>query len=127
MEEGVAAALATYPGPVAVQSFAPAVVDWFRRNAPELPRGQIATKAGELKELDASAQQLLAEQLEAGYGAPQFIAYDVGYLPSPLTTRARAQGMPVLTWTVRSAEQWQRAKAHADNPIFEYWRPARHE
>ena len=126
LEAGVVAALADYRGPVAVQSFAPAVVEWFRRHAPHLPRGQIATKAGELKELDAPGQHQLAAWLKAGHGAPQFVAYDVGYLPSPLTIRARAEGRPVLSWTVRSAAQWARAKAHADNPIFENWRPPLH-
>jgi glycerophosphoryl diester phosphodiesterase len=123
LELGVAAALAHYTGAVAVQSFAPVVVEWFREHAPALPRGQIATRAGGLKELDASGQAILQRLLEAGYGEPEFVAYDVGDLPSPLTTRAHAQGLPVLTWTVRNAEQWQRAKAHADNPIFEHWRP----
>jgi glycerophosphoryl diester phosphodiesterase len=126
LEAGVAAALAGYGGPVAVQSFAPAVVEWFRRHAPQLTRGQIATKAGELQELDAAGQRQLAAWLEAGHGAPQFVAYDVGYLPSPLTSRARAEGRPVLSWTVRSAAQWARAKAYADNPIFENWRPPLH-
>jgi glycerophosphoryl diester phosphodiesterase len=126
LEAGVAAALATYGGAVAVQSFAPAVVEWFHENAPQLPRGQIATRPGGLEELDAAAQHLLADRLEAGYGAPEFVAYDAGYLPSPLTTRAHARGQPVLTWTVRSEAQWQRIRAHADNLIFEHWRPVLH-
>jgi hypothetical protein len=86
-------------------------------------RGQIVTTPGGLSSLTATEQQALAERLEAGIGAPQFIACNVEYLPSPLSERARVEGKPVLTWTVRSPPQWELAKVHADNVIFEHWRP----
>ena len=127
LETAVAAALRNYTGPVAVQSFAPGVVEWFREHARELPRGQIATTPGGIRELTSAEAKKLAAELEAGHGEPDFVAYDVRHLPAPLTTRAKAAGKPVLTWTVRSAAEWQRARAHADNLIFENWRPALHE
>ncbi|HYM31537.1 MAG TPA: glycerophosphodiester phosphodiesterase [Candidatus Cybelea sp.] len=123
LEIAVCAALGPYNGPYAVQSFGPLVVEWFRVNAPHMLRGQIATKPGDMRQLSAAEQRIYAERLEAGIGQPQFIAYDVTHLPSPLTQRARKAGMPVLTWTVRSPAQWDKAKAHADNLIFEHWRP----
>ena len=123
LEEAVARALASYKGPYALQSFSPGVVDWIRRHMPDVARGQIATLPSEMKSLSAAQQVELAEALEAGTGEPDFIAYDVKHLPSPLTTRARARGLPVLTWTVRSREVWEQAKAHADNLIFEHWQP----
>jgi glycerophosphoryl diester phosphodiesterase len=123
LEKAVLDVLAGYTGEVAVQSFSPLVVEWFRGNSPNMARGQIVTTPGGLSSLTATEQQALAERLEAGIGAPQFIACNVEYLPSPLSERARAEGKPVLTWTVRSSPQWARAKAHADNVIFEHWRP----
>lgn len=116
------AQLRTYTGEYAVQSFSPQVVAWFRDHAPHVPRGQIATDPAELKSLDDAKRKMLAAALEAGYGDPDFIAYDVKLLPAPLTARARAAGKPVLTWTVRSQEQRVRAAAHADNIIFEGFR-----
>lgn len=111
-----------YAGDYAVQSFAPDVVAWFRDHAPHVPRGQIATDPAELKSLDEAGRKAVAAKLEAGHGAPDFIAYDVKLLPAPLTERARAAGKPVLTWTVRTEDQRSRAASHADNIIFEGFR-----
>lgn len=120
--EAVWAKLKEYGGDYAVQSFAPDVVAWFRDHAPHVPRGQIATDPADLKALDEAGRKALAAKLEAGHGAPDFIAYDVKLLPAPLTDRARAAGKPVLTWTVRTEQQRARAAAHADNVIFEGFR-----
>ena len=40
-------------------------------------------------------------------------------LPSPRADLLRAKGMPVIAWTVRSPEQWDRVSDHCDNLIFE--------
>jgi glycerophosphoryl diester phosphodiesterase len=115
------AKLKAYAGDYAVQSFSPDVVAWFRDHAAHVPRGQIATDPADLKALDDAGRKTLAAKLEAGHGAPDFIAYDVKLLPAPLTERAKAAGKPVLTWTVRTGEQRSRAAA-ADNIIFEGFR-----
>lgn len=120
--EAVWAKLASYAGEYAVQSFSPEVVAWFRDRAPHVPRGQIATDPAELKALDEAGRAALAAALQAGHGVPDFIAYDVKLLPAPLTERAKAAGLPVLTWTVRTAEQRAHAGSHADNIIFEGFR-----
>jgi glycerophosphoryl diester phosphodiesterase len=51
---------------------------------------------------------------------PDFLAYDVRDLPSRFAADARRRGLPVFTWTCRSAEDEARAKANADQPIHEY-------
>jgi hypothetical protein len=40
-------------------------------------------------------------------------------LPSARADVLRAKGMPVIAWTVRSAEQWDSVRDHCDNLIFE--------
>jgi glycerophosphoryl diester phosphodiesterase len=120
--EAVWAILKPYAGAYAVQSFSPDVVAWFQTQAPHVPRGQIATDPAELKSLDEAGRKALAAKLEAGHGAPDFIAYDVKLLPAPLTQRAKLAGKPVLTWTVRTAEQRAHASGHADSIIFEGFR-----
>ncbi|MEQ1496890.1 MAG: glycerophosphodiester phosphodiesterase, partial [Novosphingobium sp.] len=45
--------------------------------------------------------------------------YDIRDLPSRFAAGQRQRGLPVLTWTVRSAEHQERAAAHADAPIAE--------
>jgi glycerophosphoryl diester phosphodiesterase len=55
---------------------------------------------------------------------PQFLAYRLQDLPSALPLFARhALGMPLLTWTVRTAQDRARAARFADQIIFEGLRP----
>ena len=51
---------------------------------------------------------------------PNFIAYDIEALPAlaPLIARFLF-GLPLLTWTVRTNEQRERALRYADAMIFE--------
>jgi glycerophosphoryl diester phosphodiesterase len=54
----------------------------------------------------------------------QFLAYRVSDLPSAVPGFARnVLGLPLLTWTVRTAEDRRRAERHADQIIFEGFRP----
>jgi glycerophosphoryl diester phosphodiesterase len=66
----------------------------------------------------------LAFLLHAPRTRPHFIAYAVRDLPAaaPLVAR-HLFGLPLLTWTVRSAEDRQRAARWADQAIFEGFRP----
>jgi glycerophosphoryl diester phosphodiesterase len=72
----------------------------------------------------ARAKRAFAHGQDALRARPQFIAYSVKDLPAtfPLATR-RLRGMPLLTWTVRSAQDRERAARWADQMIFEGFRP----
>jgi len=55
---------------------------------------------------------------------PQFIAYSVRDLPAALPMLARDLfRLPLLTWTVRSADDRNKAERFADQMIFEGFRP----
>ncbi len=122
----VARVLTSYAGPVAAMSFDPAIVAALRRIAPRLPRGIVA----ERQFVDADAppfaawrRHALAHLLHAPMTRPDFVAYRVDDLPAPATRLARLLGRPVLTWTVRTPAQRERAQAFADQMIFEGFRP----
>lgn len=121
----VARALASYAGPVAAMSFDPVIVAALRRIAPHLRRGIIAERRfAELPPRSAAWRRpALAHLLHAPMTRPDFVAYRVDDLPAPATRVARLLGLPVLTWTVRTAAQRQRAAQHADQMIFEGFRP----
>ena len=54
---------------------------------------------------------------------PHFVAYWVNQLPAPAPWIARNMfGLPLLTWTVRTPEQRERAARYADQMIFEGFR-----
>lgn len=114
--------LADYPGAFAVQSFEPATVAWFRRNASEVCRGQIG--GGLRRKKGSTLRRLLGRELSLlGSGRPDFIAFNIDRLPHPAIALARRLGIPVLAWTVTDETQLKKARALADNIIFEHIRP----
>jgi glycerophosphoryl diester phosphodiesterase len=107
----VAQVLAGARGPVAAMSFDPDLIEPLRHAAPNLPRGLVAERRN----------ALLRPSLRA---RPQFLAYAVKDLPDvrPLLAR-NLFGLPLLTWTVREANDVRTADRWADQMIFEGWRP----
>ena len=119
--------LAEYDGPAAAMSFDPEVVRALRKLAPHLPRGIVAEwryRHEEWKRISRIGKLKLALLLHAPWTRPLFVAYQVRELPSPAPYIARAFGLPLLTWTVRSAEDRRHAARWADQMIFEGFRPA---
>jgi glycerophosphoryl diester phosphodiesterase len=106
--------LAGYPGEAAVMSFDPRVGHWFRRHAPERVRGLVVTE-----ENDRGWPGAVRRHLALWRAVPDFLAYDVRDLPSPFAAAQRQRGLPLLTWTVKSAELRQDAEQYADAPIAE--------
>jgi glycerophosphoryl diester phosphodiesterase len=100
--------------PVAIMSFNPLVVRWFRQYSPQVVRGLVVTEQGK-----GMMRGKVGRALALWLGKPDFLACDIRDLPSPFTCRARAKGRPVLTWTVRSDDDHARAARHADQIIFE--------
>jgi len=125
LEAATAAVLQPYRGRYAVQSFNPFSMGWFRRHAPLSLRGQISMdyRMDDEEPLKPYQKWLLTHLLFNRISRPHFIAYDVRALPSRATSRARKQGLPLLTWTVRTPADRKRAGDYADNIIFEGFRP----
>jgi glycerophosphoryl diester phosphodiesterase len=125
--ERTAQVLTSYSGPVAVMSFDPDFVAALREIAPGLPRGIVAERHyvhQEWKDFTAAQRRNLAFLLHAFRTRPHFVAYQVKDLPSPGPFIARhVLGLPLLAWTVRSAEDRTRARRWADQMIFESFRP----
>ena len=119
--------LARYDGPVAAMSFDPVQVAALRQMAPRLTRGVVASRRYDDEEwagLSTGQKRAMAHLLHWPSTRPQFVAYHVRDLPAPGPSVARALfGVPLLTWTVRSPEDRSRATQHADQMIFEGFRP----
>jgi glycerophosphoryl diester phosphodiesterase len=119
--------LTGYRGNAALMSFDPAPVAALRRFAPGLPRGIVAERRydhPEWKPLPARTKRALAYFMHALRSRPQFIAYSVEDLPSAIPWLARnVFRLPLLTWTVRTDMDRERAARYADQMIFEGFRP----
>lgn len=126
LEERTRDLLASYSGPAAVMSFSPHSMGWFAANAPQIPRGQLSTtfKKGAASNRPWIQRFLARHLLVNRISRPNFIGYDINYLPTLATSFLRYRGMPILTWTVRTNINRDVAAKFADNIIFEGFRPS---
>ena len=100
----------------AVMSFDPRIVRWFREHSPQTVRGLAVTLEGSG---NSGLRGWLSRTFAAHAARPHFIACDIKALPLGFAAKQRRKGRPVLAWTVRSEEERERAKAYADQIIFE--------
>jgi len=123
----MAQVLADYSGPAVAMSFDPDQVLAVREIAPSLPRGIVAQRTydDDYWQHLAPAQRRAMLGLRHGFHTqPHFVAYWIEQLPAPAPWIARnVFGCPLLTWTVRTEDQRQRAARYADQMIFEGFVP----
>jgi len=102
-------------------------VNGLRETMPELPRGIVAQRVyseTDWPETTAAQRKGMHHLRHAFRTRPHFVAYWVNDLPAPAPWIARhVFGLPLLTWTVRTSEQRERAVRYADQMIFEGFRP----
>ena len=119
--------LAAYRGPAVGMSFDPDQVLALRDKMPKLPRGIIAERTydeADWPEATPVQRRGMLHLRHAFRTRPHFVAYWVDELPAPAPWIARnIFGLPLLTWTVRTPEQRERAARYADQMIFEGFRP----
>src|SRR5216684_2607170 len=114
----MAEVLSAYSGPAVGMSFDPDQVMALRELMPERPRGIVAERtydAADWPEASPAQRQGMLHLRHAFRTRPHFVAYWVDELPSPAPWIARnIFGCPLLTWTVRTPEQRERAARYAD-------------
>ena len=110
----VAGDLQNYTGEFAVMSFDPRVARWFRKNSPQICAGLVMRE-----DEHGYTQKAWQRRLAFWLAKPDFLAYHIAALPSPWVARLRERGLPILTWTVNSAEFRARALTNADALVSE--------
>jgi glycerophosphoryl diester phosphodiesterase len=123
----MAEVLASYDGPAAGMSFDPDQVMALRELMPSRPRGIIAERSydeADWPEATSAQRRSMLHLRHAFRTRPHFVAYWVDELPAAAPWIARnIFGCPLLTWTVLTPEQRATAARHADQMIFEGFRP----
>lgn len=121
LEKRVCEVLIDHNGPTAVIGFNPYSHAWFAAHHPQILRGLDSYAWN-----DRAAEMLAPEQRRAfarleqvEIARPHFLALGLDVLPSARAAELRAQGYPVIAWTVRSPDEWDAVKDHCDNLIFE--------
>lgn len=121
LEEATTRALADYTGDVAVMSFNPNMMAAMQRLAPDLPRG--LTTCGfdpsEWRSLSPEVCAMLRDIPHFDAVGASFISHDWKDLANPRVAALKAQGTPILCWTVKSAQVEAEARRVADNITFE--------
>jgi len=120
LEAATVAALANYSGTIAVMSFNPNSVAEMARLAPHIPRG-IVTDSYDHSDIPLSKETCdhLREIPDFDRVGAGFISHEVSDLTRPRVLELRRKGVPVLCWTVRSAQVDTQARHNADNVTFE--------
>ncbi|MBR6747359.1 MAG: glycerophosphodiester phosphodiesterase [Clostridia bacterium] len=110
-----------YEGDYAVQSFDPRSLNWFRRNAPQVWRGQLSTN---LRLSSPSMNPILAWALTNLYmnflSRPHFVSYDVNFFGNRNLRSLRVRhGMASAAWTVDNTNDYENVVKYAQMIIFE--------
>ena len=123
LEPEVSRILRNYKGLVAVHSFNPFSLGWFRRNHPGLCRGQISCSF-DTDDMASWKKVILAHYGMNWMSRPHFISHHWKQLPAIVPALLRLLlRMPLLTWTVRDATEETFARRYADNVFFESYLP----
>ena len=117
--------LAGYRGPHALMSFDPDIVAALRHLSPATVRGIVADRVadGQWRRLPLPLRLELRHLTHLERSDPHFVSFHVEGLPWPPVQALRAAGMPVISWTVRSAAQAAEARRYSDQITFEGFRP----
>lgn len=111
-----------YDGAFCVESFDPTIVAWFRRNAPDLCRGQLANNYGDYKGAPAPLRFVLSRCLGNVIARPHFIAWGNGK-KNILVKLSEALGAAKIYWTARPNNDTAALQAEYDGVIFEFSAP----
>jgi glycerophosphoryl diester phosphodiesterase len=126
LEHAVAPILGAYGGPAVLMSFDPESMAAMKRLLPHIPRGIVADRYTDLKDwgfLSATRRFKLRHLLSVPRVGASFVSYDLNGLPTLATSLVRAFRIPLITWTVRTPEQRDRAKSLTDQITFEGFDP----
>lgn len=123
--EALASELDGYNGAFAVQSFNPFMIKWFRKNRPDIIRGQLSSNFQRDRDAFNPFLSFMVRHLWSNFiTRPDFISYRHCYYRCAALNLCRALGAVTFAWTIRSASELSDAKAHGfDVPIFESFLP----
>ena len=110
--------LKDYKGEFAIQSFNPLYLIKLKKLAPSFLRGVLSSHA---PQTPSKLQRYVVKNMPFNFLAkPDFISYD--HLGLPLK-KSKRKSLAVLAWTITTKEEYEKAKPHIDNIIFENFIP----
>ena len=108
-----------YKGEIAVKSFNPFSIIWFKKHANHIPRGLLSSFF-EHDNLPWIYKTILKKLLFFRICKPDFISYNVKNIPNKYV---KSKKVPVITWTVTSKDLENKIKKYVDSIVFEGYIP----
>lgn len=112
--------LSDYSGRYMIESFQPFGLKWFRKNRPEVLRGQLSARYAP-SEPPALPLKIASTQLLLNWiSRPDFIAYNYNHYGSlGCILNARLYKTPFWVWTIRTEKSYKTCKQKFNGVIFE--------
>lgn len=116
--------LRKYNGKYSIQSFNPTVVEWYKKNAKEVVRGQLSCTYNDPEAKMNFIEKFALRNLLLNFKSkPHYICYELQGLPNFRVSQLRKKGMIITTWTVKSTKDMEKAYKYCDNIIFDSFLP----
>ena len=110
--------LVNYKGKYAVQSFSPSSLIWFKKNYPDVPRGQLS--ADYRNERMIIIKKIILRNLYLNFlTKPYFISYGINGFPNKRVQKWKDSGNLVLAWTIKNNQDLEKVKNECNNIIGE--------
>lgn len=120
--KAVSDALKNYPHKVAIQSYDPSIVFWFKRHSKNHIRGQISEYFTDSKMLRIT-RKILRSMIFNFLTKPDFINYRLEDMPNKYIEKSRQKGLLILGYAARSEKTLAYARKAFDNAVFENFIP----
>lgn len=115
------AVLKDYKGPYCLMSFDPDIIEAVRRKSPDTIRGMVSDRAFDpyYWHLGQKRMMELRTYSHVARTQPDFVSFYFDELPFAPVEELRRNGMPLISWTIRSPEQERVARRFSDQVTFE--------
>ena len=117
LEEEAMKLLNLYKGKYVIKSFNPFSLIWFKKNYPQIIRGQLSYDF-KGKKMNPIHKFFCKKMLLNIISKPDFISYGVKSLPNKKIKKYR-KDILILGWTVKTKKDLEKAKKYCDNFICE--------
>jgi len=112
--------LHNYDGDYCIQAFDPRAVMWYKKNAPEVVRGQLCQEYWKDEKYNGKALYLALTYMVSNVATrPDFISYKFTDADNISLNLCRLMGAKTACWTLRSADDYNSVKGDFDMYIFD--------
>lgn len=116
--------LKEYKGVYCIESFHPQVLMWYKKNRPDVYRGQLSMNYQKYQHWHQAQYYMMRYLLTDFVTDPDFVAYDCRSKNAlSLWIARKICGRKAFAWTVKSEKELKYVKKKFDSYIFEGFRP----